>query len=61
MQNSANESEGFDPPKIDANKREEILSNVYELPAKLEKAREALVMEARRHLGFPALTDGHRP
>ena len=39
VQNAADGSKAFDPPKIDANHSVKILSDIYELPAKLEKAR----------------------
>jgi hypothetical protein len=52
VQNTANESEAFDPPKIRSNERKEILNKVYDLPEELERARKGLVVEARLHLGL---------
>jgi hypothetical protein len=52
VQDAANESEAFDPPKIKARGKQEVLKLVYDLPEKLRRARKPLTAEARRHLGL---------
>ena len=51
VQEVANETEAFDPPKIKVDKPKK-MSTIYDLPEKLEKAREPLLLEGRRHLGL---------
>jgi hypothetical protein len=52
VQKVANETEAFDPPRIDKVNQEKCMSAIYALPEKLEKARGPLLVEARRHLGL---------
>ena len=52
VQEVANQTEAFDPPKIDKVNQERSMSAIYALPKRLEKAREPLLVEARRHLGL---------
>jgi hypothetical protein len=56
VQDMANKSEAWDPPKIEAGKRQRVLHLIYSLPDKLREAREPLMAEARRHLGLDSTT-----
>jgi TPR repeat protein len=51
VQEVADKTDAFDPPNIVVDK-EKSMSAIYNLPAKLEKGREPLLLEARRHLGL---------
>jgi hypothetical protein len=52
VQDVADKSEAFDPPKILVGEKRRALESIYSLPDKLGQARKPLMAEARRHLGL---------